>query len=55
MHMSTAHQSHEVLSYSSKSAVFSFWKKLLASIFKYNRNDLQCLICAIQFPYLLQL
>lgn len=55
MHMSTAHQSHEVLSYSSKSAVFSLWKKLLASIFKYNRNDLQCLICAIQFPYLLQL
>jgi len=28
------------LSYSSKSAIFSLWKKLLASVFKYNRSDI---------------
>jgi hypothetical protein len=43
------------LSYNSTSATFSLRKKLLASTFKYNRSDVQCLVCAIQFPYLLQL
>lgn len=57
MHMSSAHQSHEVLSHSSTSATFYLWKKkkLLASIFMYNRSDLQCLVCEIHFLYLLQL
>lgn len=38
-----------------RGAVFSLRKKLLASIFKYSRSDIQCLACAIQFPQMLQL